>query len=739
MALLPTRRCLISGPHSHADHSPHSSRSSRLGAALAGCLTLIVMLIIGLLATRRAASADVFDCPGDCSGDREVRVDELVTAVNIALGEAAVSGCRRADLDANGQVTVDELIAAVNAALFGCGELGVLASNIQFAPESPAGENRTRLLRVGRDLVFTDGSDFPVKALHLPTRRIRPLVRLMGVPGGLAIRAGSIFWSESRSGIAPSGCAGAGVIRVVNRTSIDRAETTTLARSDDCAQATDDVIASSSHLYWTASLVSPPIFRIMRVPLSGGAATVELSTSDAIEKMMADDTHLYWLQTSIQPGVSGSIRRMAFDGGEPEVVFSELRYFGERQGGFALGGGFLFFANPTSTGSYEITRVPLAGGEAESLGQTAQPPRGYVVVAGTLYWIDQDSLNAVSTDGGPITELASSLESPVDIAAAGAGVIWSESVCCAHGQKGSVKHLRPDGEVEILAQDVDSPVRVASDGQSVFWSEGGPIGLIEGFGRIAARSLSGGEIRTVAQGVSVTLPPVATDGVSVFVADRFRVKRLGSSGGPSRTIAAGDFFVTTLTADAQSVYWVEDLLSTTRRVSIDGGEVDTLATGSGPPRGVAVDATHLYWGEGLDTLNRVPLEGGSAELVASGLAALSDFAIDSGVVYLSEQDTGLIRKLEIGNPAITTLATGMAFSWNYIALSADSVYWINQGHLGVVAKSGGSPAILVQDLDSVAELGNAVLTDAEAVYWSEVGAGTIRALPLHSGVLASQP
>lgn len=59
-------------------------------------------------------------CGGDCNGDDEVTVDELVTMVNIALGNANVSTCPTGDVNQDNQITIDELIAAVNIALAGC-------------------------------------------------------------------------------------------------------------------------------------------------------------------------------------------------------------------------------------------------------------------------------------------------------------------------------------------------------------------------------------------------------------------------------------------------------------------------------------------------------------------------------------------------------------------------------------------------------------------------------------------
>ncbi|MFN8641335.1 MAG: hypothetical protein U0802_06635 [Candidatus Binatia bacterium] len=75
------------------------------------------LLVLVLLA---AAPARGQVCPGDCSGDGAVRVEELIVGVRIALGESAVAACPVADANGDGAVTVDELVRAVTSALSGC-------------------------------------------------------------------------------------------------------------------------------------------------------------------------------------------------------------------------------------------------------------------------------------------------------------------------------------------------------------------------------------------------------------------------------------------------------------------------------------------------------------------------------------------------------------------------------------------------------------------------------------------
>ncbi len=59
-------------------------------------------------------------CAGDCNGDGEVVIGELIAAVRVALGEDSVDICAAADVNRDGQVTIGELIQVVNAALTGC-------------------------------------------------------------------------------------------------------------------------------------------------------------------------------------------------------------------------------------------------------------------------------------------------------------------------------------------------------------------------------------------------------------------------------------------------------------------------------------------------------------------------------------------------------------------------------------------------------------------------------------------
>lgn len=59
-------------------------------------------------------------CPCDCNGDSIVTVDEVLTAINIALGGTPIGACTAADRDGNLTTTVDEIVTCINTALNGC-------------------------------------------------------------------------------------------------------------------------------------------------------------------------------------------------------------------------------------------------------------------------------------------------------------------------------------------------------------------------------------------------------------------------------------------------------------------------------------------------------------------------------------------------------------------------------------------------------------------------------------------
>jgi hypothetical protein len=59
-------------------------------------------------------------CGGDCDGNGAVSIGDLVQAVNISLGRAAIAACPAGDTDGDGRIAINELVAAVRNGLDGC-------------------------------------------------------------------------------------------------------------------------------------------------------------------------------------------------------------------------------------------------------------------------------------------------------------------------------------------------------------------------------------------------------------------------------------------------------------------------------------------------------------------------------------------------------------------------------------------------------------------------------------------
>jgi len=73
--------------------------------------------VLGLLLIAAAPSPA---CTGDCNGDDDVAIDELMKGVNIALDLEAMNTCPVFDIGGDAQVTVYELLSGVKAAVNGC-------------------------------------------------------------------------------------------------------------------------------------------------------------------------------------------------------------------------------------------------------------------------------------------------------------------------------------------------------------------------------------------------------------------------------------------------------------------------------------------------------------------------------------------------------------------------------------------------------------------------------------------
>jgi hypothetical protein len=86
------------------------------------------------------------------------------------------------------------------------------------------------------------------------------------------------------------------------------------------------------------------------------------------------------------------------------------------------------------------------------------------------------------------------------------------------------------------------------------------------------------------------------------------------------------------------------------RAKLDGTMATTLAGARVFPRGIAVDATYVYWVDfGVaaadGTVNRVPIAGGAVEPLATGQGQPIGIAVDDTAIYWTNNGTGQIVRL----------------------------------------------------------------------------------------------
>ena len=101
-------------------------------------------------------------CLGDCDGDGQVQINELLLAVNVALDATQLQACSAADGDSSGTVFINELTGAVSMALSKCPKrrLPTPTPGVTYTPTSPPPTPG----HVGPDIVFigiASGDDAP--------------------------------------------------------------------------------------------------------------------------------------------------------------------------------------------------------------------------------------------------------------------------------------------------------------------------------------------------------------------------------------------------------------------------------------------------------------------------------------------------------------------------------------------------------------------------------------------------
>jgi hypothetical protein len=649
----------------------------------------------------------------------------------------------------------------------------VVASSIYATVVSATGPDPAPLIQSNGTLYWAESGEDALKSAPTTGGAARVLATRMLNPTSVVFSGSNVIWLDDRDGTVAN-CTASSVTRVLKQTATS-GYTSVLASGPSCSGGASQIVLVGTTVYWVSSTASPATWVINALSLSGAAATTVRTTTRPIVALAANAGTLYWMEN---PYPNGAATIFALTpGGALSTVASG---FIADAGTFAVDSTAVYYATPnvpaTTPPTETLWAQPLAGGSAQTLAASISTPVKLLSTlplgGSSVLWMDQAAVNSIPATGGTVTPLASVSGTPLDLLYDGTNVRWTEITANIgqYGETGMIESVPlGGGAVTTVYQGGDAPRELAQDLQGrLNWTEGGPVGVTEGFARIA-RIGATGSAEAVATGINAaylvssylialnalsgqypfSLPLVATS-TSLLIGDRWRIKSLPLTGGQLTTVAAPDGGVIAgLATDGTSVYW-DDSSSSVSEAPAGGGAITALVppsvvsgyAGPGGPIVLAPDGT-LDWvindscspstcavsiasapssapSNSLNIIN-------SANILKGGSLYVPGLAVTSTALYIAEPEW----------PSIGVIGQGSFFQWfpyidspTVMATDGSALYWtaeegtvISKGTIN--AGPGGTMGPLIVE----SQKGNPLTLALDANYVYFVDAQLIRKTP----------
>jgi hypothetical protein len=222
---------------------------------------------------------------------------------------------------------------------------------------------------------------------------------------------------------------------------------------------------------------------------------------------------------------------------------------------------------------------------------------------------------------------------------------------------------------------------------------------------------------------------LALDDDDVFFSAEDSIRKVAKSGGASTPLITGTGATRGVALDATEVYYVDLALNDgdVERVSKGGGGELVLAPMQSSPRFLAVMDGLVYWtDDGAQTVSRTSVDGmGAVEPLASAQAGAWDvFATAELVVWTNLADVGEVKWLSLDDLMDERTLAFPVRPWG-ITVDDEYVYWTAEGDGTVQRSAVDGEQELAQVIADDQQQPHGIAVDGTFVYWADTQAGTI--------------
>ena len=198
-----------------------------------------------------------------------------------------------------------------------------------------------------------------------------------------------------------------------------------------------------------------------------------------------------------------------------------------------------------------------------------------------------------------------------------------------------------------------------------------------------------------------------------------KLKRIPLQGGAPETLASNLSSPGFLRIDNTNAYWASYYGPGVLSVPLAGGTITTVLSGE-DPTDFAIKDGLIYWTSYDGGVRVKPLSGGTASTVVSGTTPSGAIRFDTlGVIFWTAYD-GSVNRVHPGMPSgATTIATGISTTTLAVDSSHAYVGSITMAKILRIPKTGGQAADVAVGLDSI----QALAVDETRVFFATRGPG----------------